>query len=63
MLDRFGERSGALITREETWKERVSGTLQRSGTARQVLTDEQRARVEASLRHELYTRLRDLDAS
>ncbi len=55
VLDRFG--SSGLITREETWKAGVDRGVRPSGTSEQVLTEAQRARVRASLRHDLYERL------
>ncbi len=51
--------AGRLITPEETWKAGVDRGIRRSGTSRQVLSREQRERVRASLRHDLYVLLRE----
>ena len=55
ILDRYS--SGGLVTREETWKAGVDRGVRRSGTSGQVLSEKQRARVRAGLRHDLYERL------
>lgn len=55
ILERYS--SNRLVTREETWKANVDRGVRRSGTSGQVLSEEQRNRVRASLHQDLYTRL------
>lgn len=57
ILERYSSRR--LTTPEETWKAGVDHGVRRSGTSEQVLTEAQRDRARASLRHELYTQLRE----
>ena len=56
ILDRYSSRR--LVTREETWKADVDRGVRRSAASRSALSDEQRDRISAALRHDLYTRLR-----
>ncbi len=57
VLERYGQSSARLITKEETWKSNVDRGVRQSGTSEQVLTEEQRDRVNASLHHDLYRQL------
>jgi len=57
VLKRYGPSSGQLITQEETWKANVDRRMRPSETSHQVLTEEQRDGVNASLHHDLYRQL------
>lgn len=57
ILQRQGDDSQRLVTREETWKEDIGRTIRPSETSVQSLTAEQRAWALQSLRHEQYEEL------
>jgi hypothetical protein len=57
MLEEYGQTSHGLITDDEPWKAGVGRRISRSNSNRQALTDQQRERVRAALRNDLYDRI------
>ncbi|MCH9651936.1 MAG: sulfotransferase [Deltaproteobacteria bacterium] len=57
ILQRQGDESQGLVTRDETWKAGIDRSIRPSATSQQSLTEEQRARALRSLRHEHYEEL------
>lgn len=60
LLDRYGDAAGRLVTgEEEAWKAATGRPIRASATSQRVLTAEERERVSAALRSDLYEKLRE----
>ena len=57
ILEQYGQAAARVVANGETWKADVSRSIRPAATSDRVLTADQRARVDRSLRHDLYQEL------